>query len=50
MTRNDQFIERLEAYLDEHEGITPLPDAVSDAVRGRLPKTRQDRPFAGWRG
>jgi len=41
MTREDDFIGQLERYLDEYEGHTPLPDAVRDAIRAELPKTKQ---------
>lgn len=41
MTRKDEFIGRLETYLDEYEGVTPLPDAIRDAIRAELPRTRQ---------
>lgn len=41
MTHEDAFIGTLESYLDEYEGVTPLPDAVRDAVRAELPRTRQ---------
>lgn len=44
MTRDDDFIGQLEGYLDEYEGMTPLPAAVRDAIRAELPKTRQDDP------
>lgn len=43
MTHKDEFIGRLETYLDEYEGMTPLPDAVRDTVRAELPRTRQAR-------
>jgi len=43
MTSNDDFIGRLENYLDEYEGVTPLPDAVRDAIRAELPHTTQRR-------
>lgn len=46
MTREDDFIRLLEGYLDDHEGTTPLPERVRDAVRARLPSTPQ-RP-AWW--
>lgn len=46
MTREDDFIGQLEGYLDEYEGMTPLPDAVRDAVRAQLPTTKQ----IGWLG
>jgi hypothetical protein len=41
MTREDDFIGQLEGYLDEYEGMTPLPAQVRDAVRAELPGTRQ---------
>ena len=41
MTRDDDFIGQLEGYLDEFEGMTPLPDTVRDAVRAQLPTTKQ---------
>lgn len=41
MIRDSDLIGLLEDYLDEHEGITPLPDATRDAIRARLPSTRQ---------
>jgi hypothetical protein len=47
MTREDDFIRQLEGYLDEYEGLTPLPDAVRDAVRAELPTTRQIGPLPG---
>jgi len=47
MTREDQFIGQLERYLDEFEGITPLPDAVRDAIRAEIPKTKQTGSLAG---
>ena len=47
MTREDQFIGQLERYLDEYEGVTPLPDAVRDAVRAQLPRTKQAGPTMG---
>ena len=47
MTREDQFIERLEGYLDEYEGHTPLPVVVRDAIRAELPTTRQVSPRSG---
>jgi hypothetical protein len=47
MTREDEFIGQLEGYLDEYKGLTPLPDAVRDAVRAQLPTTRQIGPFSG---
>lgn len=47
MTRNDDFIGQLEDYLDVHEGQTPLPDAIRDAIRAELPKTKQVGPLVG---
>jgi hypothetical protein len=47
MTREDDFIGHLEAYLDEYEGMTPLPDAVRNAIRAQLPTTRQIGPMTG---
>ena len=47
MTREDQFIERLEGYLDDYEGHTPLPVVVRDAIRAQLPTTRQVSPRSG---
>ena len=47
MTRNDDFIERLEGYLDEYEGMTPLPDGVRDAIRAELPRTKQAGAVSG---
>jgi hypothetical protein len=47
MTREDDFIGQLEGYLDEFEGITPLPAAVRDAIRAELPRTRQIGPITG---
>jgi hypothetical protein len=47
MTRDDQFIGELEGYLDEFDGLTPLPDAVRDAVRVQLSTTSQIGPVSG---
>jgi hypothetical protein len=47
MTRDDDFIGQLEGYLDEYEGMTPLPGAVRDAIRAELPSTRQIGPATG---
>ena len=47
MTREDEFIAQVEGYLDEYEGLTPLPDAVRDAVRAELPTTKQIGPLSG---
>jgi hypothetical protein len=46
MTRDDDFIGRLEGYLEDHEGSTPLPEVVRAAIRAELPSTHQ-RP-AWW--
>ena len=43
MSRDDDFIEQLEDYLDTYEGVVPLPASVRDAVNARLPATRQVR-------
>src|SRR3954467_15936630 len=47
MSINDDFIGRLEAYLDAFDGPTPLPDRVRDAIRAELPSARQVRPRPG---
>ena len=47
MNGTDDFIGRLEAYLDDFDGATPLPDHVRDAIHAELPGTRQVRPGAG---
>ena len=47
MTRDDDFIGQLEGYLDEYEGMTPLPDPVRNAVRAQLPMTKQLGRFSG---
>jgi hypothetical protein len=47
MTPHDLFVEQLERYLDEHEGQTPLPDAVRDAIRAEVPTTRQAGAASG---
>jgi hypothetical protein len=47
MNRTDDFIGRLEEYLDDFDGATPLPDHVRDAVHAELPGIRQVRPGAG---
>lgn len=46
MTRDD-FIPRLESYLDEFEGATPLPESVRMAVRAEVPRTKQVRSLRG---
>ncbi len=47
MNRDDDFIGRLEDYLETFDGVTPLPDRVRDALRADLPRTRQVRPVRG---
>ena len=49
MTRDDTFVEQLENYHDEYEGLTPLPDLVRDDVRAALPSTNQVGPMPGLR-
>jgi hypothetical protein len=51
MIRDDQFIGRLEDYLDAFDGATPLPDRVRDAVHEALPSVHQVRrsPVPLWR-
>lgn len=41
MTRDDDMIRRLEEYLEEYDGTTPLPGRVRDAIHAALPRTRQ---------
>jgi hypothetical protein len=47
MTREDDFIGQLEEYLEEYQGMTPLPNAVRDAIRAELPTTKQIGPIGG---
>ena len=47
MNGTDDFIGRLEAYLDDFDGATPLPDHVRDAIHAELPGTRQVHTDAG---
>lgn len=47
MTGDDEFVAQLKSYLDEYEGITPLPHVVRDAVRAEIPMTSQQRR-SGW--
>ena len=47
MTRDAELIGLVEQYLDEFEGITPLPVALRDRVRAKLPHTKQVRPAVG---
>ena len=44
MNGTDDFIVRLEAYLDDFDGATPLPDHVRDAVHAALAGTRPGSP------
>jgi hypothetical protein len=50
MTRDPDLIGLVEAYLDDFEGSTPLPDVARDEIRARLPSTPQ-RPawWPAWR-
>ncbi len=41
---HDDFIKRLEGYLDAYEGVSPLPDAIRAQVRAALPSTKQSGP------
>ena len=47
MTREDEFIGHVEQYLDDYEGVTPLPDSVRDALRAEIPKTKQTGSLRG---
>jgi hypothetical protein len=47
MTHDDEFIGRLEQYLDDYLGQTPLPDGVRNSVRAQVPRTGQVRSFPG---
>ena len=47
MNRDDDFIGRLEDYLEDFDGVTPLPVRVRDAIHAELPRTRQARPGRG---
>lgn len=47
MTGTDEFLARLEDYLDNAEGTTTLPDAARDGIRAELPITRQLGPLWG---
>ena len=49
MSHDDRFIGQLEDYLEEFDGVTPLPDRVRDAIRAELPSARQVRPKPGLR-
>ena len=47
MRENDEFIGRVEDYLVEFDGPTPLPDRVIDAINAELPRTRQTKASPG---
>jgi hypothetical protein len=47
MRHNDDFIQQLEGYLEEFDGMTPLPDHVRDGIRAALPSARQVQPRPG---
>jgi hypothetical protein len=47
MNNSDAFVSQLEDYLDEFDGVTPLPDRVRNAIRAELPSARQVRPRPG---
>ncbi|HXF82095.1 MAG TPA: hypothetical protein VNN19_05025 [bacterium] len=47
MIRDDDFTKQLETYLDEYEGMTPLPDDIRDSVRAAIPHTKQAAPDTG---
>ena len=47
MNGSDDFIGRLEEYLDDFDGATPLPGHVRDAIHAELPWTHQARPATG---
>jgi hypothetical protein len=49
MTHDDEFIGQLEDYLDEFEGVTPLPDVVRRSLRLELPSVSQINPGARFR-
>ena len=44
MNRDEAFISQLEDYLEDFDGVTPLPDRVRVAVSAELPRTPQVRP------
>jgi hypothetical protein len=47
MSQADAFVNQLEDYLDEFDGVTPLPDRVRNAIRAELPSARQVQPRPG---
>src|SRR5215204_648611 len=48
MRENDEFIGRVEDYLVEFDGDTPLPGRVLDAIHAELPRTRQAKAGPGF--
>lgn len=44
MSQHDDVLGRVESYLDDYEGYTPLPESIRDAVRASLPTTQQSGP------
>jgi hypothetical protein len=48
MTHDEEFIGQLEDYLDEFEGVTPLPDVVRRSLRLELSSVTQIKPRAGF--
>lgn len=48
MNENDEFIGRVEDYLVEFDGDTPLPGRVLDAIHAELPRTRQAKAGPGF--
>jgi hypothetical protein len=47
MNRDTEFIEQLEKYLDDYDGVTTLPEHVREALRAQLPKTKQAGALRG---
>jgi hypothetical protein len=48
MTSEDDFIAQLEGYLDEFDGVTPLPDVVRRGLRLEIPSLKQVNPRSGF--
>ncbi len=48
MRENDEFIGRVEDYLVDFDGATPLPGRVIDAIHAELPRTRQVKANLGF--
>ena len=48
MRENDEFIGKVEDYLVEFDGETPLPGRVMDAIHAELPRTRQAKAGPGF--